>query len=250
MTAPFHDIHSQGLVRVASCTPRVEVANPTLNGQHTLELARRGHEQHVDLMLFPELGLSAYAIDDLLLRGAAVAKANGRDIIERHDLPRIELLDATHGALGAGAHLAGLVDQAQQMAASAQQYQAQALASQIIADYDDPELGRFRGPGINARLSATPGSVRRPRPRRPVTRCRRRRPKSRPARRPGRAPRQSPGPPPSHVERTCTPWGKVQGFDAPAPLRTLDARGYSRQELEMRYGSLTASWKPQRPSLT
>jgi crotonobetainyl-CoA:carnitine CoA-transferase CaiB-like acyl-CoA transferase len=41
----------------------------------------------------------------------------------------------------------------------------QALASQIIADYDDPELGRFRGPGINARLSVTPGSVRRPRSR-------------------------------------------------------------------------------------
>ena len=40
----------------------------------------------------------------------------------------------------------------------------QALASKIIADYDDPELGRFRGPGINARLSATPGSVRLPRP--------------------------------------------------------------------------------------
>ncbi len=40
----------------------------------------------------------------------------------------------------------------------------QALQSKIIADYDDPELGRFRGPGINTRLSATPGAVRRPRP--------------------------------------------------------------------------------------
>ena len=40
----------------------------------------------------------------------------------------------------------------------------QALASKIIADYDDPDLGRFRGPGINARLSATPGAVRAPRP--------------------------------------------------------------------------------------
>lgn len=39
----------------------------------------------------------------------------------------------------------------------------QALASRIIADYDDPELGRFRGPGINTRLSATPGAVHRPR---------------------------------------------------------------------------------------
>src|SRR6185503_19534103 len=40
----------------------------------------------------------------------------------------------------------------------------QALESKIVADYDDPELGRFRGPGINARLSKTPGSVRSPRP--------------------------------------------------------------------------------------
>ena len=40
----------------------------------------------------------------------------------------------------------------------------QALESKIIADYDDPELGRFRGPGINTRLSVTPGAVRTPRP--------------------------------------------------------------------------------------
>jgi len=39
----------------------------------------------------------------------------------------------------------------------------QALESNIIADYDDPELGRFRGPGINTRLSVTPGTVRSPR---------------------------------------------------------------------------------------
>ncbi len=39
----------------------------------------------------------------------------------------------------------------------------QALESKIIADYDDPELGRFRGPGINTRLSLTPGAVRIPR---------------------------------------------------------------------------------------
>jgi crotonobetainyl-CoA:carnitine CoA-transferase CaiB-like acyl-CoA transferase len=40
----------------------------------------------------------------------------------------------------------------------------QALESKIIADYNDAELGRFRGPGINTRLSLTPGSVRLPRP--------------------------------------------------------------------------------------
>ena len=39
----------------------------------------------------------------------------------------------------------------------------QALESKIIADHEDPELGRFRGPGINTRLSKTPGAVRSPR---------------------------------------------------------------------------------------
>ncbi len=41
----------------------------------------------------------------------------------------------------------------------------QALASKIVDDFDDPELGRFRGPGITPRLSETPGAVRSPRPR-------------------------------------------------------------------------------------
>ena len=41
----------------------------------------------------------------------------------------------------------------------------QALESKIIADYEDPELGKFRGPGITPRLSDTPGAVRSPRPR-------------------------------------------------------------------------------------
>ena len=40
----------------------------------------------------------------------------------------------------------------------------QALESKIIADFEDPELGPFRGPGITPRLSATPGAVRSPRP--------------------------------------------------------------------------------------
>ncbi len=35
-----------------------------------------------------------------------------------------------------------------------------ALASGIVTEGDDPVLGRFRGPGINVRMSGTPGSVR------------------------------------------------------------------------------------------
>lgn len=66
----FLSIYEQGMVRVAACRPRCEVADPTYNLAKTLELARRGNDQGVALMVFPELGLSGYAIDDLLLQGA------------------------------------------------------------------------------------------------------------------------------------------------------------------------------------
>ncbi|MBD8556103.1 NAD(+) synthase [Rhizobium sp. CFBP 8762] len=62
----FHGIYDQGFVRVAACTSECEVADPTFNATATLDLWRRGHAQHVALMVFPELGLSGYAIDDLL----------------------------------------------------------------------------------------------------------------------------------------------------------------------------------------
>src|SRR5690606_3086358 len=41
----------------------------------------------------------------------------------------------------------------------------QALESGIIRDFEDPIIGKFRGPGINVRLSETPGEVRAPRSR-------------------------------------------------------------------------------------
>src|SRR5690606_32866078 len=69
-TDRFFSIHRQGFVRTAACTPIVTVADPAANAEATLALAREGHEKGVDLMLFPELGISAYAIDDLHLQDA------------------------------------------------------------------------------------------------------------------------------------------------------------------------------------
>ncbi|MES2561699.1 MAG: NAD(+) synthase [Pseudomonadota bacterium] len=66
----FFSLHKQGFVRVAACTPRIEVGDPKSNAEETLALMREGDARHVDLMLFPELGISAYAIDDLLLQDA------------------------------------------------------------------------------------------------------------------------------------------------------------------------------------
>lgn len=74
MTKPFHAIHSHGFVRVAACTPAVAVGDPAFNAAETLALAREGHARACDLMLFPELGLSAYAIDDLFLQDALLRR--------------------------------------------------------------------------------------------------------------------------------------------------------------------------------
>jgi NAD+ synthase (glutamine-hydrolysing) len=66
----FFSLHRQGFVRVAACTPRISVGDPNANADETIALMREGDRRHVDLMLFPELGISAYAIDDLFLQDA------------------------------------------------------------------------------------------------------------------------------------------------------------------------------------
>ncbi len=73
-TRPFYAIHSHGLVRVAACTPALAVGDPGFNAAQTLALAKEGHGRGCDLMLFPELGLSAYAIDDLFLQDALLRR--------------------------------------------------------------------------------------------------------------------------------------------------------------------------------
>jgi NAD+ synthase (glutamine-hydrolysing) len=80
-TSPFHSAQWQGFVRVAACTPRISVGDPEANAGETLALLHEGESRGVDLMVFPELGISAYAIDDLLLQDAlldAVDAAIGR----------------------------------------------------------------------------------------------------------------------------------------------------------------------------
>ena len=70
--AAFYSHHRQGFVRVAACTPRVGTADPAFNLDQHVELAKRGDAEAVDLMVFPELSMSAYAIDDLHLQDAVL----------------------------------------------------------------------------------------------------------------------------------------------------------------------------------
>lgn len=67
---PFFSPKTHGFVRVAAATPVSHVGDPVANAQAHLALIRQAADQGVDLMVFPELSLSAYAIDDLHMQAA------------------------------------------------------------------------------------------------------------------------------------------------------------------------------------
>ncbi|WP_426039398.1 NAD(+) synthase [Brevundimonas sp. DC300-4] len=69
-TDPFHSPRTHGFVRVAAATPVVHIADPKANAEEHLALIREAGEQGVDLIVFPELSLSGYAIDDLHMQAA------------------------------------------------------------------------------------------------------------------------------------------------------------------------------------
>jgi NAD+ synthase (glutamine-hydrolysing) len=66
----FHSIYSHGFARVAACTIVANVADPTANATAILHAARACHEKSVAVAVFPELCISGYAIEDLLLQDA------------------------------------------------------------------------------------------------------------------------------------------------------------------------------------
>jgi NAD+ synthase (glutamine-hydrolysing) len=72
-------------VRVAASAPRVRPAQPTFNAERTLEHARRASDAHAALVIFPELGLSAYTAEDLFHQralGEAVIEALAFVVLE------------------------------------------------------------------------------------------------------------------------------------------------------------------------
>ena len=70
MALPFDSIYRHGFLRTAVAVPFVRVADPEYNVERTLALARRAHDRHAGVVLFPEMGLSAYANDDLFHQDA------------------------------------------------------------------------------------------------------------------------------------------------------------------------------------
>jgi NAD+ synthase (glutamine-hydrolysing) len=62
----FRSIYRHGFARVAACTTRCTLADPAANAASIIATALECHHRGVALAVFPELGLSGYAISDLL----------------------------------------------------------------------------------------------------------------------------------------------------------------------------------------
>jgi len=66
--ARFKNLYTHGFVRVAAVAPVVAPANPTANAEAILKFWREADAERAAILLTPELSLSGYAIDDLLLQ--------------------------------------------------------------------------------------------------------------------------------------------------------------------------------------
>jgi NAD+ synthase (glutamine-hydrolysing) len=75
----FRSVYRHGFLRVAACALRVVIADPVANAESVLRVARQCHGEGVGLAVFPELAMTGYSIEDIVMQDA--------------------LLDATRGAL-------------------------------------------------------------------------------------------------------------------------------------------------------
>ncbi|MET9172713.1 NAD(+) synthase [Streptomyces misionensis] len=64
----FWSIYQHGFARVAACTGHTVIADPGANAEAVLRQARRCAEEGVAVAVFPEMVLSGYSIEDLLLQ--------------------------------------------------------------------------------------------------------------------------------------------------------------------------------------
>jgi len=66
----FYSAYDNGFDRVAACTHHTAIGDPAANVASVLRLARECHQDGVALAVFPELTLSGYSIEDILLQDA------------------------------------------------------------------------------------------------------------------------------------------------------------------------------------
>ncbi|WP_347348862.1 NAD(+) synthase [Nigerium sp.] len=64
----FYNLYDHGLVRAAACTLPITMVDPAANAAAVVEQARECQAEGVALAVFPELCLTGYSIEDLLLQ--------------------------------------------------------------------------------------------------------------------------------------------------------------------------------------
>ena len=93
----FHSLYDQGFARVAAVTVPVHPAQPLANANEVIDVARELDAKGVAAAVFPELGISGYAIDDLLLQDVVldeVTEALHRIAVQTKDLLPILIVGA------------------------------------------------------------------------------------------------------------------------------------------------------------
>ena len=64
----FYSAYRHGFARVAACTHRTVLADPAANAESVLRIARSCHAEGVAVAVFPELTLSGYSLEDILMQ--------------------------------------------------------------------------------------------------------------------------------------------------------------------------------------
>lgn len=93
----FTSIYAHGFARVAACTIPVAIADPASNAATVVAQARGCHDEGVAVAVFPELTMSGYAIDDLVLQDAllgAVREGLGQVIEASRELLPVLIVGA------------------------------------------------------------------------------------------------------------------------------------------------------------
>jgi NAD+ synthase (glutamine-hydrolysing) len=91
----FFNLYSHGFVRVVVAVPEVRVADPQFNARQTIALMERAAQRKALLVVFPELGLSAYSCEDLFHQQAlldSVIDALAQVVKASYSLPVITVM--------------------------------------------------------------------------------------------------------------------------------------------------------------
>ncbi|GGE46208.1 NAD(+) synthase [Marinicauda pacifica] len=93
----FDNIYRHRMARIAAFAPPVALAQPAVNVERIVDLARHAHERHAAVALFPELCITGYSLDDLHHQNPILdaAEAATRDLIEHSKAWRPLLLVGT-----------------------------------------------------------------------------------------------------------------------------------------------------------